>query len=196
MGLTDKMTRVRKNGHVDKNVKVENCIGFTQVPLGIAGPLTIYGAHQKGSILAPLATTEAALVASCSRGCKALQKNGVRVTALAEGVSRAPIFYFKTVDEAVSFYQQIPSLESQFKQDAEKTSRYARLTKLTPHIIGASVHVKFDFNCGDAAGQNMVKPSKYTSFMTPRLRTVHRSQLQRKRHARHSSRLRPHEKPM
>jgi len=150
------MINVRINGQIDENIRVENCIGFTQVPLGIAGPLTIHGAHQKGSFLGPLATTEATLVASCARGCKAFRKNGVHVTALAEGVSRAPIFYFKTVNDAVAFYHQIPSLEAKFKQDAEKTSRYARLTRLTPHIIGSSVHVKFDYNCGDAAGQNMV----------------------------------------
>ncbi|KAF1350509.1 substrate-binding domain of hmg-CoA reductase [Lizonia empirigonia] len=35
-------------------------------------------------------------------------------------------------------------------------SRYARLQTLTPHVIGSNVHLKFDYFCGDAAGQNMV----------------------------------------
>jgi hypothetical protein len=53
-----------------KDIKIENCIGFTRVPLGLAGPLTIDG-ELKSTVYAPLATVEPTLVASCSRGCKA-----------------------------------------------------------------------------------------------------------------------------
>lgn len=147
------------NGKVDGSLRVENCIGFAQVPLGIAGPLNINGQHQKGSFYAPLATVEPTLVASCSRGCKALQKSGkggVRVAAMTEGLSRAPLFRFKTVDQAVSFYQDLHLFENTFRVHAERTSRFARLIRLTPHLIGPNVHVKFDYHCGDAAGQNMV----------------------------------------
>jgi hydroxymethylglutaryl-CoA reductase len=71
-------------------------------------------------------------------------------------MSRAPVFFFNTPDEAIVFAERIPSLFPQFAKDAEKTSRFARLQHLTPHVIGANVHVKFDFFCGDATGQNMV----------------------------------------
>lgn len=72
-----------------------------------------------------------------------------------EHVSR-PIFFFSNPDEAVLFAAHVPQLQSQFAVDTESMSRYARLQKLTPHVIGSNVHVKFDYACGDAVGQNMV----------------------------------------
>jgi hypothetical protein len=53
-----------------KDIKVENCVGFTQVPLGLAGPLTIHR-KSKRTVYGPLATVELTLVTSCSRGYKA-----------------------------------------------------------------------------------------------------------------------------
>ncbi|HKZ45532.1 MAG TPA: 3-hydroxy-3-methylglutaryl-CoA reductase, partial [archaeon] len=50
----------------------ENMIGTVQIPLGIAGPLTIQGTYAKGEYYLPLATSEGALVASLNRGCKAI----------------------------------------------------------------------------------------------------------------------------
>lgn len=138
------------------NIKIENCIGFARVPIGLAGPLTIHGEHQKDTVSAPLATVEATLVASCSRGCKVLQKcGGVYASALSEVMSRAPTFRFRTVTDAVAFYKQIRKFEPDLKRDAEATSNHLRLLRLTPHIIGTTVHVKFEYSCGDATGQNM-----------------------------------------
>jgi NADP-dependent 3-hydroxy-3-methylglutaryl-CoA reductase len=139
-------------------IDIENFAGFVKVPVGLAGPLRIRDAAQTDDdFFAPLATVEATLVASCSRGCKALDRcSGVRFRVLDERMSRAPIFFFSTQEQAVQFHAYVPKLEEQFAADAESTSRYARLQRLTPHIIGSSVHVKFDYFCGDAAGQNMV----------------------------------------
>ena len=50
---------------------IENCIGTVKLPVGLAGPLHIEGAHAHGDYYLPLATTEAALVASYSRGAQA-----------------------------------------------------------------------------------------------------------------------------
>jgi hydroxymethylglutaryl-CoA reductase len=77
-----------------KDIEIENCIGFTRVPLGLAGPLTIQG-ESKRTVYAPLATVEPTLVASCSRGCKAFEAmGGIQVSALSEGLSRAPVLTF------------------------------------------------------------------------------------------------------
>ena len=70
--LKDKFPFVQDLQHVTRhadeitNVHVENCIGFVPVPVGIAGPLLVEGtATPSDNFYAPLATTEAALVASC-----------------------------------------------------------------------------------------------------------------------------------
>ncbi|KAH6705253.1 hydroxymethylglutaryl-CoA reductase [Leptodontidium sp. MPI-SDFR-AT-0119] len=100
-----------------KDIKIENCVGFTRVPLGLAGPLTIHG-KSKRTMYGPLATVEPTLVTSCSRGCKVFQAmGGIKVEALSEGLSRALVFTFRTVDDALRFYHHV-----------------------TPHVIGKTVH--------------------------------------------------------
>ena len=47
----------------------ENVVGYVPVPLGLAGPLLMDGTRFN----VPIATTEGALVASLSRGCRAVE---------------------------------------------------------------------------------------------------------------------------
>ena len=138
-------------------INIENFVGFVRVPVGLAGPLRVQGAETDDDFFAPLATVEPTLVASCSRGCKAFTKcGGIRFCVLSEGMSRAPVFSFASPAEAIVFAGHVPRLQAQLAADAERTSRYARLQKLTAHVVGSDVHVKFDYVCGDAVGQNMV----------------------------------------
>ncbi|PYI25492.1 substrate-binding domain of hmg-CoA reductase [Aspergillus indologenus CBS 114.80] len=157
-------TFLRDLGHRKKDsqdlsdIRIENCVGFVKVPLGIAGPLQVHGPDfQSDQAFAPLATTEAALIASCSRGCKAFNLcGGLQFDILGDGMSRAPVFSFDTPKEAISFTRSVPDWQPEFAQAAESTSRHLRLQKMTPHIIGSSVHLYLNYQCGDAAGQNMV----------------------------------------
>ncbi len=55
---------------------IENAIGLLKIPVGIAGPLRVNGLSAKGDFPIPLATTEAALVASYHRGCRAINAAG------------------------------------------------------------------------------------------------------------------------
>ena len=54
-------------------------IGTITIPLAVAGPVHIYGAHAQGEFLLPVATTEGALVASINRGAKTLAESGGRL---------------------------------------------------------------------------------------------------------------------
>lgn len=139
-------------------VTIENHVGYVRIPIGLAGPLKIQGCSStNGTFIAPLATTESTLVASCSRGAKAFNScGGLKFKVLKEGMSRAPVFSFSDPGQAIAFAERVPSLSTQFAADAEKTSRFAKLQNLTPHVIGSHVHLKFEFFCGDASGQNMV----------------------------------------
>ena len=83
---------------------VENFIGTVKVPVGLAGPLRVNGEHARGDVYIPLATTEAALVASYSRGAQLLSEaGGCAAAVLNEGVSRVPAFAFETIAEAQRF---------------------------------------------------------------------------------------------
>lgn len=156
--VTKDLNFIKRHGDETKGIRVENLIGFAQVPLGIAGPLQIDGHYQKGSIMAPMATVEAAVIATAGRRCKALQACGeVKAYAISEGMGRAPIFFLIYVNDAITFYKRLPSLEAQLRKDAEATSRFASLFRVTGHIMGSSVHVHFEYETGDAAGQNMTE---------------------------------------
>jgi hydroxymethylglutaryl-CoA reductase (NADPH) len=83
---------------------IENFIGFTQVPTGIAGPLRVNGSEAKGDFMVPLATTEGALVASYHRGAKAtLLSGGISTVCLTEGVKRSPLFGFESMEQGIRF---------------------------------------------------------------------------------------------
>ena len=54
-----------------------------KLPVGLAGPLRINGLCAHGDFYLPLATTEAALVASYSRGCQTITEAGGCFTDLS-----------------------------------------------------------------------------------------------------------------
>jgi hydroxymethylglutaryl-CoA reductase len=95
---------------------IENFVGYTKVPIGLAGPLRVQGpGNTDNEVFAPLATVEPTLVASCSRGSKALhQCGGVHFRVLGEGMSRAPVFIFADTADAVEFAQLLPNFYEQF----------------------------------------------------------------------------------
>jgi hydroxymethylglutaryl-CoA reductase len=141
-----------------QNAKIENCIGSIKVPVGLAGPLAVKGSDGTNSVFyAPLATCEATLVASCARGCKLFNASGgVQYKLLRDHMTRAPVFWFRSAEDAAAFYDLVPDLLGDFQEVAHSTSRYARLVKLERQLIGSTVHVLFEYFCGNAAGQNMV----------------------------------------
>jgi NADP-dependent 3-hydroxy-3-methylglutaryl-CoA reductase len=152
------ISQAYSNAAGTSKITIESFVGFVKVPVGLAGPLRVQDTTETDDeFFAPLATVEPTLVASCSRGCKAFNRcGGIEYHVFGEGMSRAPMFFFSTPAKAITFADNVPVLLGQFVTAAEQTSRYARLQKLTPHVIGSNVHVKFDFHCGDAVGQNMV----------------------------------------
>lgn len=135
----------------------ENFIGAAQIPVGIVGPLTVRGDELAGDVYVPLATTEAALVASTNRGCSALRlAGGARVRVEDVGMTRAPVFRTGGVDETREFLRWVTEHESEIREAAEGTSRYLRLLDIRPHSFGTTVLLRFRFHTGDAMGMNMV----------------------------------------
>jgi hydroxymethylglutaryl-CoA reductase (NADPH) len=136
---------------------VENFVGTVKVPVGLAGPLRVNGAHALGDYYVPLATSEAALVASYSRGAQLISEaGGCTAVVLNEGVARAPGFAFKTLGDAAQFVAWASASFDVFKAVARETTRHGELADLQLTVEGNHVHLRFEFMTGDAAGQNMV----------------------------------------
>jgi hydroxymethylglutaryl-CoA reductase (NADPH) len=136
---------------------IENFIGTVKVPVGLAGPLRVNGLHAYGDYYVPLATTEAALVASYSRGAQVVSEaGGCAALLLNEGVSRAPGFAFGTLAEAAHFAAWAASTVDRFRAVADATTRYGRLLDMGLEVEGNHVYLEFVFTTGDASGQNMV----------------------------------------
>jgi len=135
---------------------LEGFIGSVEVPVGIAGPLLINGWRAKGIFYAPLATSEGALVASVSRGASAITHSGgatARVTG--QRMMRSPRFEFLSLHEALAFCAWAEDYFVDISNVVRQHSHFARLTSLTPRVIGNAVHLTFTYHTADAAGQNM-----------------------------------------
>jgi hydroxymethylglutaryl-CoA reductase (NADPH) len=133
----------------------ENVIGYLPLPLGVAGPLLIDGQNY----FLPMATTEGVLVASTSRGCKAINAGGGAVTVLTgDGMTRGPCVAFPTLARAGQAKIWLDSEEGQrtMKDAFDSTSRFARLQSMKTVLAGTYLYIRFKTTTGDAMGMNMI----------------------------------------
>lgn len=136
---------------------IENLIGTLKIPLGIAGPLRINGLFAKGDFHIPMATTEAALVASYHRGINLItEAGGCSAMVLIESVNRAPSFSFKNLADAGQFVMWAMSQFETLQKVALTTTSHGQLVDIGTTIEGNHVYLNFDFHTADASGQNMV----------------------------------------
>lgn len=139
------------------SANIENFIGTVKVPVGIIGPLRINGLNAHGDYHVPMATTEAALVASYARGAHAATKSGGISTAiLYEGVIRTPAFVLNSLLDAGLFVEWVVNEIEALKAVAEATTRYGKMISVEPVIDNNVVFLICRYTTGDAAGQNMV----------------------------------------
>src|SRR5580693_6526659 len=136
---------------------IENLIGTVKVPVGLAGPLRVRGMFASGDYYIPLATTEAALVASYSRGSQAITEAGGCVSILLhEGMRRSPGFAFRSLKEAGLFAIWCIDQRAALGAAAATTTKHGELIDLGIAIEGNHVYLILEFTTGDASGQNMV----------------------------------------
>ncbi|KAF2186768.1 3-hydroxy-3-methylglutaryl-coenzyme A reductase [Zopfia rhizophila CBS 207.26] len=133
----------------------ENVIGYLPLPLGVAGPLMVDGQNY----FLPMATTEGVLVASTSRGAKAINAGGGAVTVLTgDGMTRGPCIGFDSLTRAGAAKIWLDSDEGQrtMKNAFNSTSRFARLQTMKTAIAGTNLYIRFKTTTGDAMGMNMI----------------------------------------
>jgi len=137
--------------------QIENFIGTVKIPVGLAGPLRVNGLFAKGDYFIPLATTEAALVASYARGCKLLTSvGGCSAMLLNEGVARSPAFAFSSLADTGRFVAWVLGEVDAFKQAAASTTAHGRLEEVSTCVEGNHIYLHLNYTTGDASGQNMV----------------------------------------
>jgi hydroxymethylglutaryl-CoA reductase (NADPH) len=135
----------------------ENLIGAAQIPMGIVGPVRVRGEHIDDEVAVPLATTEGALLASVNRGCAAIRRAGGAVVSVEDvGMTRAPVFRTRGIEETHSFLGWIAAHQDEIRRTTEATSRFLRLVEVKPRAVGTTVFLRFRFETGDAMGMNMV----------------------------------------
>jgi len=143
--------------HDEKEITVENLIGETTLPLGVAGPIKIQKSKFKSqNCYIPLATTEGALVASVNRGCKAVnQSGGVKVFLEKIGTTRGPVYETDNLEKGFWFLDWLKKNENLIKKTAEKTSSHLKYLKFDGKVIGPYTFLRFYFDTGKAMGMNM-----------------------------------------
>eukprot|EP01080_Neovahlkampfia_damariscottae_P003075 gene3075-5245_t len=136
---------------------IENMIGTVKVPVGIAGPIKVNGLFAQGEYYVPLATTEAALVASLNRGISVMNASGGCTSVIVqEGISRDPCFGFKDLIELGTFLAWGAKNFQNFQAEAAKSTKHGKLIECKYTVEGNQVHMKCVYTTGDASGQNIV----------------------------------------
>lgn len=136
---------------------IENFTGVAQVPIGFAGPMLVNGQAAQGEFYIPMATTEGTLVASYSRGMRLTREaGGITTTVIDDAMQRAPMFAFTNARQALAFGQWVTLHFDDIKAAAEQTTRVGKLRDIEQYAASKLRWLRFNYTCGDAAGQNMV----------------------------------------
>ncbi|KAH8706879.1 hydroxymethylglutaryl-CoA reductase [Phaeosphaeriaceae sp. PMI808] len=112
--------------------------------------------------MVPMSTTEGALIASTSRGAKALNHAlgglGVQTELLDDGMTRAPLLAFPSLRSAATAKRFLDSEAGQtLLADAfNASSRFSRFIEATSTLVGSRLYVRFKARTGEAMGMNMV----------------------------------------
>ncbi|MDO8468526.1 MAG: hypothetical protein Q7S29_02090 [Candidatus Peribacter sp.] len=134
----------------------EQMIGSVPLPVGIAGPLAItFSSGEKADVFLPLATTEAALVASVSRGCKVLSTiGGVAVESVYHGMSRSIVLKPKT-GKGQSYTTTIKATEAEWKKIGEETSGHLKILRYDVDESDGYTFLTIFCDTSEAMGMNM-----------------------------------------
>lgn len=141
----------------EDQIHCENVVGAVSIPLGVAGPLQVHGEALQGTHYIPLATTEGALVASVSRGCKAISESGgAQVYAYTSGTTRGPVFYTETLERQKMLSKWITSNKHKLAEEAAKTSSHLIFKDVVVQATANYLFARFIFDTDQAMGMNMV----------------------------------------
>ena len=139
---------------------IENHLGYVGLPMSVSGPLKIDGTYARGDFYVPLCTVEGTLSFSMTRGFYLTHRSGgIKTQHVKQELSRAPVFRFKEIDEAMTFLDKVDEHYDAIKAAAESTTKHGKLLRIDKHPIHNRVILDFIYDTAEAAGQNMVTMS-------------------------------------
>ena len=139
---------------------IENHVGFVGLPQSISGPLKIDGTYAQGDFYVPLCTVEGTLTISMTRGFYLTHRSGgIKTRHVKQELSRAPIFRFQEIEQALNFMEQVDKHYDEIKAAAESTTKHGKLLRIDKIPIHNRVILDFIYHTAEAAGQNMVTMS-------------------------------------
>ena len=153
----DTIGRFDLDAETATKANIENMVGAAQVPMGVAGPVTVNGGAASGQYYLPLATTEGALVASVNRGLSTIEAaGGANVRVTDSGMTRAPVFRVEGVVEAQQVSEWVEANREKLREAAESTTSHGELLAVDSYVVGDNVFLRFVYDTKDAMGMNMV----------------------------------------
>ena len=123
------------------NRNCENIVGYTRIPTGIIGPVTI---NDKQNFV-PIATTEGALISSINRGCKVLNKSKTNIIVEDVGMSRSPIIKCNSLDEVFKIKNWILDNYEDVKQIFQTDTKFTKLKSIDFLQEGRHLHIRLRF---------------------------------------------------
>ena len=136
---------------------IENYIGSAQIPIGIAGPVNVKGDYAKGLFYLPLATTEGALIASVSRGCKAISESGgANVLIVKNNQTRSILFKANSLINVKKFSTWVQINLEKLKQIGQKDERFLKILDIETYVVGLNIWLIIKADTNDAMGMNMI----------------------------------------
>lgn len=171
--------------------KIENLVGYAQVPLGLAGPMVVHGAEGRYEVCVPLATTEGALVASTSRGMRLMNAGGgVRTRLLASRLTQSPMLVYPSAEAAWQAAQQVPARVEAWRALVRTTTQHGALLDAHAELAGRRLILVLGFSTGDALGINMAAraadliSADLAAATAPSERHVHGEDVEKRANAR------------
>lgn len=128
----------------------------TIVPTKIVGPLKIVDSKFVAEVKVPLATFEAPLWLSVSRGARVTKKaGGIKTVIVSDCMTRSILLQAKDAISAVKIVADLNNKRSELEKITTQSSKFTQLKDWHTQIVADLIYLRFVFTTGEAAGHNM-----------------------------------------
>jgi len=128
---------------------------FAEIPMKSVGPIKIKGFVNQ-DISVPLATLEAPLWFSVSRGARvSMLSGGITTTVLDSRMARSIILEASDATTAFICAQKIKASSEVLQEVVHSSSHIAKLLDINYQIAANLIYLRLEFFTGDASGHNM-----------------------------------------